>query len=115
MVTKTYARVADGTVFELLHTGDDIAKLFHPSLHWVDVTGETVASGWQQTATGFAPPPPAPPPAPPSAPVAAPEPAPTLAELQGELAILAKRLAAFAEARDAAPSPPAAAATSAKP
>jgi len=62
---RTYARIdkaapgvdAGGTVAELLTTDQDITHLFHPSLHWVDVTGKQVEVGWAMTATGFSPPP----------------------------------------------------------
>lgn len=35
---KTYALVVDGNVQEILTTDDDITKMFHPSLVWIDVT-----------------------------------------------------------------------------
>ena len=89
MSTKTYARVAGGVVLELLQTGADVTKLFHPSIHWVDVTGTAVQVGWTASGTTFAPPP--------SAPSAPAEIAPTIAELQVELSKLSARIAAFAQ------------------
>ncbi|GAN76348.1 hypothetical protein [Acidisphaera rubrifaciens] len=44
---RTYARIQDRQVVELLSTDDDIATLFHPSLRWVDVTDQPgVTVGW---------------------------------------------------------------------
>jgi hypothetical protein len=81
---RTYARIAAGVVAELLVTNQDITRLFHPSLHWVDVTGRGVEVGWVMAANGFAapPPPPASPPAP-----------PTIAQLQAQLSELTARVA----------------------
>ena len=36
---KTYARIANGQVVELITTAQSIGWLFHPSLHWEEVTG----------------------------------------------------------------------------
>jgi hypothetical protein len=58
---RTYARIASGAVAELLATDQDITHLFHPALHWVDVTGRQVEVGWIMQDSGFAPPPLAPP------------------------------------------------------
>ena len=38
---KTYARIENNTVIELLRTDGDIATMFHRDLHWIDVTGES--------------------------------------------------------------------------
>ena len=81
---RTYARINSGTVAELLTTGQDITQLFHPSLHWVDVTGKPVEVGWVTTVTGFAAP------TPPTASGPAPV---TLAKLQAQLAELTARVA----------------------
>jgi hypothetical protein len=89
MAEKLFARVDTGAVHELLRTSADVSKLFHPSLKWVDVTGQTVKVGWIQTESGFAPEP-----APPPAPVPAP-PVPTFAELHAELLALAARIEAL--------------------
>jgi len=60
---KTYARIENGTVVEILVTSESISSLFHPSLHWVDVTGQAVRVGWMQGADGTFTLPPLPPPA----------------------------------------------------
>ena len=83
---RSYARINAGRVAELLATDQDITRLFHASLHWVEVTGKPVEVGWLMTADGFA--------APPAAPAAAPAPA-TLA-LQTQLAELTARVAKLA-------------------
>jgi hypothetical protein len=84
---RTYARIESGAVAELLATNQDITHLFHPALHWVDVTGKTVEVGWLMSSSGgFAPPPP-----PKPQPVQ-----PTLAQLQAQLAELSARVAALA-------------------
>jgi len=46
---KTYARIERGIVHELFTTDGNIKELFHPSMHWVDVTGLTPepSEGWQ--------------------------------------------------------------------
>jgi len=84
---RTYARINAGAVAELLATDKDITHLFHPSLHWVDVTGKQVEVGWVMTEQGFAPPPPPP--------AAAPA-QPSLAQLQTQLAELTARVAKLA-------------------
>lgn len=51
---KTYARIQDGTVAELLRTDMPIAALFHPGLTWVDVSDQPgVAEGWSFNGTRF--------------------------------------------------------------
>ena len=48
MSMKTYARIENDTVIELLRTDGDIATMFHRDLHWIDVTGESdVEDGWR--------------------------------------------------------------------
>jgi hypothetical protein len=94
---RTYARINAGAVAELLSTDQDITRLFHPSLHWVDVTGRGVEVGWLMTANGFTapPPPPASPPVP-----------PTIAQLQAQLTELTARVAKLAPpATPATPAP----------
>jgi len=55
---RTYARIQDGVVAELLKTGSDITKMFSPSLVWVDVTSQTqVKDGWHFDGKEFTPPP----------------------------------------------------------
>jgi hypothetical protein len=81
---KTYARIQDGLVAELLQTDGDITSLFNPALTWVDVSSQSdIAEGWHFDGTNFTPPPPPPPPAP----------GPTIAELQTQLAALSAQLA----------------------
>lgn len=81
---KTFARVEAGAVAELLTTNSDITKLFHPALHWVEVTSP-VHVGWLQQGSSFVPPPP--------------RPAMLLtltpAELQARLSVLASQIAAL--------------------
>jgi hypothetical protein len=60
---KTYARVENRLIAEIIKTALDIHTLFHPSLQWVDVSGKTVQVGWLQGNDGtFAAPPSAEPP-----------------------------------------------------
>lgn len=92
MAEKTYARLVGGTVMELVTTSADITHLFHPSLHWMDVTGQTVAIGWQLEGTNFTAP------AAPVSTAAAPH-VPTLAELQVALAALTARFGAYQAAQ----------------
>jgi hypothetical protein len=81
---KTYARIQDGLVAELLKTGGDITSMFNPALVWVDVSSRPgIAEGWHFDGTNFAPPA-APPPA---------APAPTIAGLQAQLAAISAQLA----------------------
>jgi hypothetical protein len=99
MTIRTYARVADGKVFELLRSDGDIAAMFHPEIRWVDVTdlraeGHGVDVGWVQTADGFIAPPPS---VPPQALAA-----PNLAELRAEVARLSTLVASLAKTPAAA-------------
>ena len=55
---KTYARIENGTVMELLQTSGDITTMFHPSMVWVDCTSNNLVSiGWSYTAGVFSAPP----------------------------------------------------------
>ena len=84
--TRVYARVASGVILELLQSSINPTKLFHPALHWTDVTGQPVQVGWTQTASGFAPP------------VVASAVAsvmPSVAELQAEIKLLSAKIAAL--------------------
>jgi hypothetical protein len=49
---QKYARIENGVVVEIVATAEDIGLLFHPLLHWVNVTGTAVQVGWQQGAGG---------------------------------------------------------------
>jgi hypothetical protein len=47
---KTYARINDGLVQEIFATDDDISKVFHPAMVWVDVTSiSEIGVGWIAT------------------------------------------------------------------
>lgn len=83
---KTYARVSNGVVAELVSTDVDPATLFYPSLQWQLVTDSAVVPGWLVSATGFTPPVPPAPTIPPP---------PTLSQLQAELTALAAQIAAL--------------------
>jgi hypothetical protein len=85
---KTYARVENHVVAEVINTTGDIVQMFHPSLVWVEVTGKGVQEGWMQNSDGtFAPPPAA------AAPAAAAPPPPSVAELLTELTTLRSQVA----------------------
>ncbi len=85
---RTYARIQDGCVAELLKTDGDITAMFNPELVWIDVSAQpSVAEGWQFNGTTFT----TPVIVPPTAPVV------TLAELQAQIAALSAQLAAFSE------------------
>ena len=44
---KTFARLQDGLVAELVTTEQPIHMLFHPDIIWLDVSGEpAVTTGW---------------------------------------------------------------------
>jgi len=55
MTMKTYARIQDGMVAELLRTDAPIGTLFHPGMTWIDVSDQAnVAEGWTFDGTRFA-------------------------------------------------------------
>jgi hypothetical protein len=84
---KIYARIQNGMVAELVSTGSDVSKMFHPELSWVDVTSVTgLAEGWTYDGTTFMPPSPVPPP-----------PTPTLAQLEAQLSNLGAQIAALSK------------------
>lgn len=83
---KTYARVEDHVVAELITTAENISSLFHPSLHWVDVGEQAVQVGWVQGSNGtFAAPPPSSP--------AVTLPQPNIVELLAEITALKTQIA----------------------
>jgi hypothetical protein len=87
---KTYGRVQNGVVAELLKTDGDIASMFNPALVWVDVSSHPdVAEGWGFDGTNLTPP---------RAPPATP-PVPTVTELRAQLAIISAQLAALSSAK----------------
>lgn len=55
---KTYARIDNGVVAELIETEGDIAAMFHPSIVWIDVTDAEPqpAVGWTYDGEAFAEP-----------------------------------------------------------
>lgn len=61
---KTYARIQDGAVAEFFTTGEDISRMFHGALLWIDVSAIDPAPqlGWTFNGQAFAEPPPAAPP-----------------------------------------------------
>jgi hypothetical protein len=84
---KTYARIANNAVAELLTTASDPSLLFYPSLQWIDVTAQPgIQVGYVQDPSGFRTPPP-------PAPVVIQM--PTLTQLQAELASLSAQIAAL--------------------
>ena len=85
---KTFARIQDHVVAELLTTDLDITGRYNPALIWVDVSTVTgIATGWQQSANGYSPPPAPPVPA-----------ALSLAQLQTQLVAISAQLAALSKA-----------------
>jgi len=84
---KTYARIANNAVAELLTTASDPGVLFHPLLQWIDVTAQpNVQIGYVASPSGYVVPTPAP--------VQVIQ-SPTLAQLQAELLTLSAQIAAF--------------------
>ncbi len=82
---KTYARLENHVVAEVINTTGDIAKLFHPSLVWVEVTGKGIQVGWVQNTDGtFAPSP---------SPAVTTVPPPSVAELLTELTAMRAQVA----------------------
>lgn len=54
---KTYARIENNIVVELLDTDGDIAEMFHPDMVWVDVSSvDGIAEGWRVLGGDFVPP-----------------------------------------------------------
>jgi hypothetical protein len=87
---KIYARIEDGVVAELLSIEGSIAGRFHPSLTWVDATGQAVAVGYRQLTGSFVPPPAAA-----TAPAASGTEVATIAELRAQLAAMSARVDAL--------------------
>lgn len=51
---RTYARIQDARVVELIKTDSNIATLFHPALQWVDASGIAgIAEGWRYNGVNF--------------------------------------------------------------
>ncbi len=54
---KIYARVASSIVLELFQTDVPIGGLFHPGVHWTDVTEVAgIRPGWHHDGASFVPP-----------------------------------------------------------
>jgi len=87
MTLKTYARIQDGAVAELIHTDASISTLFHPGMTWIDVSGQpTVGEGWTFDGTRFAPA---------AMPVEQPARLPTMPQILADLASLKAEVAAM--------------------
>ncbi|AVG74498.1 MULTISPECIES: hypothetical protein [Pantoea] len=54
---KTYVRIEKNIVKELFSTEEKITKLFHPDMHWVDITasGVKISEGWNYINNTFIP------------------------------------------------------------
>jgi hypothetical protein len=83
---RTYARIQNGTVVELLKTDGDITAMFNPALVWVDISSQPdVSEGWDFDGTHFTRPPTQP----------ASTPVPSIAELHAQLEALSAQIAAM--------------------
>lgn len=83
---RTYARMQNGIVAEVLKTDGDITRMFNPALVWVDISSQAdVVEGWHFDGTNFT----APATHHTSAQV------PSIAELQAQLAALSAQIAAL--------------------
>jgi hypothetical protein len=84
---RTYARIQDRRVVELLTTDQDIPSMFHPNLIWIDVSSVTgIAEGWSYDGLAFIPP---------LVPKIVP-PGPSISAMQAQLAALTAQLSALA-------------------
>lgn len=83
---KTYARIENGAIAELLTTASDPAKIFHPLLTWRECTTPGAEHGWLATATGFIAPP---------TPIAQPLLLTNLPQLEADLTALIAQFKAF--------------------
>jgi len=83
---RTYARIQDGIVAEVLKTDGDITRMFNPALVWVDVSSQAdVTEGWHFDGTKFTAP---------AIPHTSAQ-TPGIAELQAQLATLSAQIAAL--------------------
>jgi hypothetical protein len=83
---RTYARIQNGIVAELLRTDGDVTSMFNPALVWVDVSSQTdVNEGWCFDGKNFTA----------AARHDTSAQAPSIAELQAQLAALSAQLAAL--------------------
>lgn len=83
---KTYARIQDGRVAELLTTAANPATLYHSSLRWIDASGmQGVSIGWEYDGSRFKPSP--------LQPTTTPK--PSIEELQSRLSLISAQVAAL--------------------
>jgi hypothetical protein len=83
---RTYARIQNGIVAEVLTTDGDITRMFNPALVWVDVSSQAeVTEGWHFDGNSFTPP---------ATPHTSAQ-TPSIAELQAQLAVLGAQIAAL--------------------
>ena len=81
---RTYARIQNGIVAEVLKTDGDITHMFNPALVWIDVSSQAdIREGWHFDGTHFTAP----------ATHHASAQAPSIAELQAQLAMLSAQIA----------------------
>ena len=89
MPLRTYARIQDGRVAELLTTDGDILEMFNRALVWIDASSVPgIAEGWSFDGASFAPP---------LDPAPLGPPAPSVAELQAQIAALSAQLAVLSK------------------
>lgn len=87
---RTYARIQNERVVELVTTSTDISTMFHPALMWVDASSETsVAEGWTYNGLIFSRP---------TAPKVVSPPL-SISGMEAQLAVFAAQLAALAKAQ----------------
>jgi hypothetical protein len=80
---RTYARIQNGRVAELVTTSSDISTMFHLALTWVDASSVVgIEEGWTCDGSGFSKA---------AIPVGA-QSAVTISEMQAQLAIFAAQL-----------------------
>ena len=85
---RTYARIQNGIVAEVLRTDGDVTRMFNPALVWVDISSQAdVIEGWHFDGTTFT--------APATHHTSAQ--APSIAELQAHLAALSAQIAALSD------------------
>jgi hypothetical protein len=54
---RSYARIQDGRVVELITTDSDISTMFHPALRWIEApTARGIAEGWSYDGSVFSKP-----------------------------------------------------------
>lgn len=87
---KTYARLQDHRVMEIVTSNADIATLYHPTLTWMDVSAvPAIAVGWRYDGSTWSAPEPTP----------VSSASPSIAQLQSQVAYLASQLAELSNRR----------------